>query len=450
MGEHTTIVRLVARDFQGLRAARVRLDREAGLVRVTGKNGAGKSSLLGAIKAALGGAAEVHVRAVRDGAEDQTAEVELTLSNGFRIRRKLTEANPKGYLTITGPDGGKYGQGKLDDIVGPLSFDPLAFFGLKPDRQREILLGLGGDPELAAKLDDVKSRRAEKYDERTPWISQQRTAAKVAKPEGERPEPVDVSGEMKRLGELQAAERDRQDAARELESQRVRRRRCAEEIADSERMVEELEERLAAARELVQRHCELATEIDGELADAEAALAELVDPAPAIEAVTARISEADAVAAALEPWKAWDRAQAQNAEAADKVAELTHDLNGLDQERDALIAGAGIPVEGLTFDESGAPLLNGRPLELASGGERIRLAVQVALAVDPALRICLVDEANDLDLEALAALHEHAQAHGFQLIVCRIGLEGDGEVMVADGVALSDGETDGEPAGAVA
>ena len=103
-----------------------------------------------------------------------------------------------------------------------------------------------------------------------------------------------------------------------------------------------------------------------------------------------------------------------------------------------MIAAAGIPVPGLTFDpETAEPQLNGFPLALASGGERIRMAVAVALAVDPELRVCLVDEANDLDLEALEELDRLATEHGFQVFACRIGLEGAGEIVVDDGEAVT-------------
>ena len=101
----------------------------------------------------------------------------------------------------------------------------------------------------------------------------------------------------------------------------------------------------------------------------------------------------------------------------------------------ALLADAGIPVEGLSFDEEGEIILNGRPLAVASGSEKIQMAVDVAVAADPDLKACLVDEANDMDLEMMEALYERALATGFQIFVCRIGLEGKGHVEVVDGCA---------------
>lgn len=153
------------------------------------------------------------------------------------------------------------------------------------------------------------------------------------------------------------------------------------------------------------------------------------------ETVHAGADEADQVAAALEPWKAADRARAEAEEATKRVEAITAEMNGLDAQEKELLASAGLPVDGLSFTADGSPLLNGRPLEVASGAERIRLAVAVALAAHPALRICLVDEANDIDLDGLAELDRLAQEHGFQVWAARLGIEGPGEIVVEDGKA---------------
>lgn len=434
-----TVVGVEATNFHRLTFAQVRLIPGEGLVRVTGKNGAGKTSLLRSIRAALGGASEVLPEPVNAGAEDKTGIVRLTLSNGFTVTRRFTEAQPKGYLTVEGADGGKHSQTKLAEWLGPLSFDPLAFFDLKPERQREILLSLGGDPELPAKLDRLRRSRANKYEERTPWISQKRRAGQVARPGGERPVPVDVSGELARMGELQAAERARADVRRAVDDAQRAIAAATEGVAEVDRKIAELQEQLRRAQALREARASRVEELRAELAEAEQAFAGTTDPAAEMEEVRARVAQSDSVLAAIEPWKAWERAQAELAEATFKIAALEKDMATLEEMEAALIATAGIPVEGLGFSGDGAPLLNGRPLAVASGAERIRLAVGVALAANPDLRVALVDEANDIDLEGLTALDELARAHGFQVWAARIGLEGPGEIVVEDGKARARG-----------
>lgn len=436
--EGVTILRLEAHDFQGLRVAKLENLPGKGLVKVTGPNGAGKSSILRAITGALAGAAEVHERSIRDGAEDG-ASVDLELTNGLRIRRRHTAANPKGHLTVSTADGASYSaaQSKLDDLLGPLSFDPQAFFSLDSKRQREILLSIGHDPDLAKKLDGLRAERAKLYEERTPWISRQRDARKVAKPQGERPEPVDTGAAMAELRELQGQERERGDQAHLVTAgeAEVARRRAVLKREESE--VERLRRELHLAEARVARVREECADAETVVQQARVELDAMPDPADAIQAVQVRISGAEAVQRALKPWESWDDAQVLLAKATDQVADLTRQIKDLQAEEHRLIAEAGIPVRGLSFDEEGAPLLHGRPLELASGGERIELAVDVALAVDPELRVALVDEANDLDLEALDRLRRRAEQHDFQIWLCRIGLEGAGEVRVLAGEAVT-------------
>lgn len=433
------ITRVDVESLHRLRFARVELTPEGQLVRVHGKNASGKSSLLRAIREGLGGAGEVLPEAINDESEDGTGSLRLELSNGYTIQRRFTEANPKGYLTVVGPDGGKHGQGRINEWLGRNhSFDVLSIFDLKPERLTEILLGLAADPDLKAKLDAVRGRYTELYEERTPHIAEKRRCKAVPKPEGERPNPVDVSGEMERLRELQAADRERGDLVRhanrlydEVAEAKRREKEAAEHIQDLERQLERAREDLKLRR----RETKLATTA------AETAREEVEatpDPTDDIEAVQARISEADAVNARLEPWREYERAQESLEKATKTVEALTDRMEETKGEEQRLIAESGIPVEGLTFDpETAEPLLNGRPLAVASGGERIRMALDIAIAADPELKVVLVDEANDLDLEMLEALRVEAEERGYQIWVCRIGLEGGGQIIVENGVATN-------------
>lgn len=418
-GQGIHVVGVEVSDFHRIRVARLEYVPGEGLVRVTGKNGAGKTSLLRAVRAALGGAGEMLPASIREGAEDG-ALIRLTLSNGFTVTRRSTPANPKGYLTVEGPDGGKHAQRKLNEWLGPHSFDPLAFFDLPDARQGEILMNLGDDPNLSGRLEELRAEHQALYNERTPHISDERRCRAVPKPEGERPKPVDTAGEMKRLAELQTLQREQEEEQRALKS-------LQDTIADCDRRITETRAQLEA---LEARRSEFVEE----QAALEQAYHSHTDMTPEVEAVTARISEADAVNASLEPWKRWDEAQTALQAAVDEVQRLTHAMKDLEAKQRSLVEEAGIPVPGVTF-EDGRPLLNGRPLQVASGGERIRMAVSVALAVDPQLRICLVDEANDLDPESMEELDGLAREHDFQIWACRIGLEGPGEVIVEDGEA---------------
>ena len=79
--EGTTILALKVRDFQGIRAATLTDLPTDGLITVQGPVGAGKTSVLKAIEAALGGKAHVSERATND--EGDGFAVDLTTGIGF-------------------------------------------------------------------------------------------------------------------------------------------------------------------------------------------------------------------------------------------------------------------------------------------------------------------------------------------------------------------------------
>lgn len=434
-GIHILSVR--AESMHRLRFAEVELDGEGQLVRVTGKNGAGKSSLLRVIREVLGGASEVLPEAVNDDSEDGTGSGRLELSNGYTIERRFTESHPKGYLSVVGPDGGKHGQGRINEWFGQHhTFDVLSIFALKPERLTEILLGLGKDPDLREKLAVVRSTYRSLYDERTPHISEQRRCKAVKAPDGDRPEPVDTSAETRRLQELQGEQRVRGDLERELEkAERAVEANHNRQLSFA-RDIEELERQLAELRASLEKEKRDGARCEAHRVSIVEQLAEAPDVDDAIEATLARLGDAEAVNARLEPWKEYDRAQRGLEGATAEVDRLTEAMKIAEADERRLIAEAGIPVDGLSFaPETAEPLLNGRPLAVASGGEKIRMALDVAIAADPELKVVLVDEGNDLDLEALDALRGRASEHGFQIWLCRIGLEGPGEIVVEDGEA---------------
>lgn len=472
--ESVTIAAVEVSNFRRLRVAHVEYVPGIGLVRVTGANSSGKTSLLKAIAGALGGAEEVHAGSLQEGAEE--GRVMLRLTNGYTIERKPTAANPKGHLTIKGPDGGRHTQAKLDEWLGPRSFDPLAFFSLAPERQRDALFAIGTDPELGGKLERSRADQKKAYDRRTPVISRQQELRKVikAKPDGARPEPVDTSAEMGRLRELQGQERKRQDGLRAHERARETAaagardalkkvefqmrgvqedltRNDEAQLATSNRIAELRREMVAAEaqlEELKKRHGRSVADFDAlaeklrvlpeeeEAADAVPVPDLPADVSEEMEAVQQKLSLASLVERAIEPWRRWESATAELKALDEQEENLTTELGSLRRRESELLEKAGIPIAGLSFSEKGEPLLNGRPLALASGRERIDFAVQVALAADPDLRVCLVDEANDLDLDALEQLDALARAHAFQVWVVRIGLEGPGEITVEDGEAI--------------
>ena len=434
------IVSLEVQNFRRLTAAVINIIPDKGMVRVTGLNNSGKTSLLKAIAGALGGGGEIHKESLREGAKDGL--VSLKLSNGFTIERRFTEKNPKGYLQVTGPDDGRHAQAKLTGWLGDRSFDPLAFFYLPKEAQRDALFSIAKDPDLPEKLTKLRGIQKENYDLRTPWIVKKREINKILEhaPKGEAPELVDTKATLLTLQQLkdqQVTYANMGNRAREatfdLKNASLNIRNKIAQMDGLKADLLECEKELARMETQYEEAKKKRAHIDKEFEG-------LADVSGAIQDAQELLASATEVMKAREPWERHAKALAEVKVVDQTENKLTAQIRGHRNQEVHLLKESGIPVAGIGFDDQGFAQLNGRSLEVASGRERIEVAVAVALAADPEIRVCLVDEANDLDLDALAALDTLAKRHGFQIWVVRIGLEGDGEIVVEDGVAKNKAE----------
>lgn len=426
------LTRLEVRNFKKIRAGV--WDLEPGLNRLTsdGKNKQGKTSVLHAIRTLFEGAGAVPPEPRNSEAEsDDEAFVRGCLSNGWTIKRTFTEKGT--YLHVEGPNGLQGKQGHISPWLGNGHFNPLGFFKLSAEEQARALLSLSSVEDLEGRLTELEAEEKAVYEERTPYISEKRRLRAVPKPEGERPTPISVNEEMEQLGRLQKEQREWQDERRELNALESQFNGLERRADETRAEIADLEARLEKARDRLTKTGEDMAEVSDAIEAQKEKLSEEPDVQSQIEEVQARIEKAEEVQDALEPWKEWERAQEQLEDVEARVEDLTEAIEDTRRARKELISEADFPVDGLSFTAEGEVLLNGHPLEQASGRERIELGVTAALAHDPELRIVLVDEGDAVDSEGIENLREVCREHGLQVVLARLGLEGAGELEVVDG-----------------
>ena len=444
--EKKKAVHIVGADVENLyriRVAHLEMEPGGGLKIITGKNKEGKSSLLRTMAGAIGGKKLVAESPVHTESEDGTGHVRMRLSNDFRIERVSTPSNPRGKLTVVGPDGGQHGQTLLDEWLGTLTFEPLALFGFKAEKQTEILLSLGTNPELPAELKELGAQRQQVYDERIPFNKLIQRAQRATPPEGDRPEPVDVTAENEELGRLLKVQAERQAAAgrhataqRDVEANVTAQDQQAEAILQAEQALAQAQEVLAKADNGAEFLVKERKGLEATWAERSADLEAIPDPGPEITEVRARLAEVDALHEALEPWVEWDRGRQEMADATAHADDLTATLRALDQQKASMLAEAGIDIPGLSFSDDGAAMLGGQPLELASQRERVVMAARAAVLANPELRACFIDEANSVDEEGMLELMKLAEEEDFQIFLVRLEPSVHGEIItVEDGEA---------------
>jgi hypothetical protein len=135
-------------------------------------------------------------------------------------------------------------------------------------------------------------------------------------------------------------------------------------------------------------------------------------------------------------------AREQLLEAETKSRELTERIDGRKKAKTDAIAGAKMPVDGLSFGD-GMVMFNGFPLDQASAAEKLRVSFAVAMAMNPKLRVVLIRDGSLLDEDSMALVEQMADAHDYQVFVEIVRKDSpvgvvieDGEVVAVDGVPV--------------
>lgn len=487
MSEESKTLRIRALKVENYkRIVAVELHPDGKSVVLGGRNAQGKSSLLDAIAAALGGKKKGGEQvALRTGSLRGEVVVDL---GDYIVKRSWTPAGDR--LVVEDPKGSVYKspQGLLDKMLGDISFDPLGFMRLEPRAQAETLRKLVG-----LDVSDLVAKHGAAYQRRT-QVNAEHAKAKAAieqlPPEPPAPPAKPSVGALlarrdelqRRLADVDAIERLRKEIAElTVKASPAQAQACEA----SRKMADELEatlDRMAAVQNQPEpaadrvRHLQVAVEelihclndcrveADDMRLAAEEMLAEkmrqhdahhlaAVDPAAArfavqsdLDQVAKSLSETDAAIAAWEEasraharWKGLHQVQAQKVKLVDDLAAqskaLTAELEAIEQERLERLAKTTFPVDGLALDGD-VITFRGLPLAQASQAERLRVCVAISAALNPRIGLALIREGAFLDDEGLQHVLASVEAMGLQAWVEVVGDRKGVGIIIEDGRAL--------------
>lgn len=409
------------------------------VVDIVGKNGAGKSSVLDGLYAALAGKSAIPSKPIRNGADH--ARIELKLGTGEKVdlivRRTFARNADDSYTTsvvVETASGAvhKSPQTLLDGLMGSLSFDPLAFARMEPKEQllqlRKLVPGVDFEALDKSHEEDFSARTLVNRQVKS-------TAAQLAAivvPGDPRQVRVDESAlvaDLEAAGEMKAAivkeENDRQSTLRQIDDDRERaRNKRALALVRHER-IEKMRAEIVSLERLVAEDEATAKSFEEEADELEAAFDALppVATPPDTSALKARIDAARKTNADVDER---DRVIADRAKLDEAVkslearsASLTKRIADRNEAKTAAIQAAHLPIDGLSFGDNEA-LFNGLPLDQASDAERLRVSVAIAAALNPKLRVIRVRDGSLLDTEGLALLGAFAEGNDLQVWLERV------------------------------
>jgi energy-coupling factor transporter ATP-binding protein EcfA2 len=438
--ENLKVVSLIAENVKKLRAVEIHPTGE--LVEITGRNGAGKSSVLDSLWWALAGAKHIQAVPIRRGAN--TARIRLDLGE-LIVERRFVDPGPehggpiRSTLTVEKADGARFPspQTMLDALLGALTFDPLAFVNLDPDKRYKALRGIVPIDVDIDQLDGLNRRDFDKRTEVNRDAKARRAQADgILVPPALPERAIDTAALMDRMAnaaktnaEIETRKGRRADAGREIEDLR---RRATNDRAEVMRLRAEADRLEEGAGHLETR----ATSLQKKLDEAEPL------PAPIdVEALRTELAEAEAINRGIEQRirKTELVTQASDLEAAAKT--LTETIAAREQAKAAAIAKAPMPVEGLGFGE-GVVTFGGVPFEQASSAEQLRVSVAIAMAANPKLRVIRIQEGSLLDADNLALIAMMARERDYQVWIERVDTTGKVGVVIEDGMVIA---VNGEP-----
>lgn len=424
------IVKLEAEAFKRLRA--VEITPTGDMVTLTGRNGAGKSSVLDSIYAALAGKDAIPDKPIRRG--EKTARISLDLGE-IRVTRRFSEKGGTDVI-VEADSGARFPspQRMLNDLIGRLTFDPLAFSREKPEAQFETLRSL---VPLEIDIDALAGLNKRDYEARTE-INRQAKSLRAQADAIVLPAdcPTEKRNTQEIIDRLQAA--GGHNAA--IERETGRRASHAAALDRKRATAKSRREEAEALRRRAQELYDSAATIDAECDNEHAEIAKLPPVGAPIDASTIRAELTSAEDTNLLAERHQKRAALiEDAEKAEKKSEaFTERMSARDKEKEDAFAKAAFPIDGLAFGD-GEVVYNGLPLAQASTAEQIRVSMAIAMAMNPKLKIVCIREGEKLDPDGLALVAAMAKERDYQVWLedCRssdplaIVIE-DGAVRVAD------------------
>lgn len=390
------------------------------LVKISGKNGAGKSTVIDGIFLAILGKTYIGKgRSVENliSQGEKKTEIEVILEgNGkkLKIERKITESGNTG-LDIWSSDWSKLQQKDLNLLLSEFTIDPLKFTGMTTKEQIEIIRTIAwvDTTEIEQKIDA-------KFEER-------KGANAILK---------EYSQTLQNLWTPEYVEKVDTSALRMDLQNRIVHNAKQDEIARTiVQKQEEQKRNLAKIEELKREISALETanqSIDSQIILSKRTLSEKQD----IAEIQDKITNAEAINAKAVEFEKYKDLKEKTTQAEINASKLTDELERLRAEKAEMIKNAHLPIEWLEFSDADWVMVNGIAFDQYSSAQQLVMACKIAKAINNELRVIYIKDWSLLDNDNLVELTNWASENDYQIFCERVGEEAD-SIIMREWVALS-------------
>ena len=436
-------------------------------VELDGRNGAGKTSVIDAIRYGLTNKSDRDY-IVRDG--ENEGEIIIETDDGIRINRKarLTQADYKSVKK----DGHEVGSPEtfLRDIFTPLQLSPVEFMEMDKKRQNAIILDMieypwdmnkirewfgeipdwvSYDQNILQVLNDIQAENGwyfqHRQDVNRDIRNKRAFIADISEtiPSGydadrwERENVGELYREIEKIrkdnerrmlenrgNKLRAYEADKEIEISAIEKEFSRRETgLKEQIASLEEQIRSCRKELSGLGEKKQDKINVAeqtykanvSKYDAELSQYEEHASK--EPRSTMELLE-KAEYAEYMKGHLNEYRRMESLQEDVAKMSEEAKVLTERIEKARTLPGEILQEARIPIDGLTVKD-GIPLIHGLPISNLSDGEKLDLCIDVAIQKPNGLQIILIDGVEKLSTDMRNELYRKCKDKGLQFIATR-------------------------------
>jgi len=415
------IINFTIENFMNIKAGYVEFDKQKNIVKVTGENASGKSSLLKGLWSLFQGPSAFPVEPITHGEDAGCLMAKL---GDLTVTRKLTkkEDGKIGQTLIIKAAGKSKALGSpqaiLDSLFTRIALNPVAFVEMTAVKREKELLQLTGRED---DLEKIKAQREEKYAERSDVnrVIKQLEGKVAGMPHDDGSIEVPITELIEKVAEEQT-----RVMACERESRRIDT--LTQDIDNLDDEIKKTEEKCVTLTEERKHLNEELDELVVAVVDAPPSqLEELQEQMRNIE----KTNEQARANAKVKAWRDELRSELQ------RERDLTKKIEAFDAERAQILAESPLPAN-IDID-NGIIRIDGTPFDDRSTSEQIMTAINVGIAQNPELRLIVIPRGESLDEETITAIEELADEKDLLVIIESVSADSAGGIHIEDGCIIN-------------
>lgn len=383
-----------------------------GLTVIGGNNNQGKTSILDTIAWTLGGDRYKPSNPMRDGSTIPP-RIKITLSNGLIVER----AGKNSALKVTDPNGQKRGQQLLNSFVEELALNLPKFMEQSSREKAETLLQVIG---VGDQLHALELQETELYNRRHAigQIADQKKKFALEMPYYPDAPAAPVSA-------YELIQRQQAILAHNGENQRKRQQLSQLEFqcSNTRQRIESLQNELLSLQEQYNNICE-------DLGAARKSAAELQDESTA--QIEQDLENIEAINVKVRANSDRERAEQDAEQYGRQYDDLTGQLESVRKAKIDLLAGAALPLEGLSV-EGGELTYLGKKWDGMSGSDQLKVATAIVRALNPECGFVLLDKLEQMDMQTMQAFGQWLETQNLQAIATRVSTGSECTIIIEDG-----------------